>query len=72
MKCTQRCNSLVGGTVIDEAIIFLLEQACDWQWDSYLSAQLPPEYLEEINGLAIGGREGILFHSIYYLEPTVC
>jgi len=48
-------KNIIGTTWSDEALELIIGPALDWQWDTYLSAELPQEYKEEIAGIAAGG-----------------
>ena len=41
--------------LLQPALQKVVEEFMDWQWDSYLSQELPEEYLDELKGLTEGG-----------------
>eukprot|EP01114_Cavostelium_apophysatum_P014540 TRINITY_DN379_c0_g1_i1.p1 TRINITY_DN379_c0_g1~~TRINITY_DN379_c0_g1_i1.p1 ORF type:complete len:548 (+),score=118.60 TRINITY_DN379_c0_g1_i1:165-1808(+) len=52
---------IIGDTWEDELIIDAIQPALDWQWDNWLSAEVPTEFLEEIAGIGVGGHQvGVL------------
>ena len=48
-------SALLGNSTLDKGLEAVLGRALDWQWDSYLSKQVPPDFMEEIEGIAQGG-----------------
>jgi hypothetical protein len=40
---------------LEPTFIALTEWFLDWQWDDYLSKQVPQEYVDEFAGLRAGG-----------------
>lgn len=42
----------------------LLGLFLDWQWDDYLSKQVPQDYMDEISGLTAGGRAAGIKHDL--------
>ena len=45
-------------SVLDtEMEIKVIEVFLDWQYESYVRKQLPPEFLQELKGLAKAGKE---------------
>jgi len=41
----------------DEPIEKAIEDALDWQWNDYLSVELPEQYKQELQGITDGGRD---------------
>lgn len=48
---------LLGDEWWEPPVARLMNLFLDWQWDNYLSKQVPAEYLDEIKGLTEGGRK---------------
>jgi len=48
---------MIGSSFEDEVIEEVLGPVLDWQWNTYLSQELPVEYLEEIAGMNVGGHD---------------
>eukprot|EP00050_Salpingoeca_kvevrii_P017702 m.67473 g.67473 ORF g.67473 m.67473 type:complete len:503 (-) comp7682_c0_seq2:947-2455(-) len=48
-------KSLIGSEWYEPEVAALVGAALDWQWRDFLSAQVPSEYLEELQGLQAGG-----------------
>jgi len=46
---------------------FVLEEFLDWQWDSYLSKQVPKEYFEELKGV----KDGAEARGFYNIEKYI-
>lgn len=43
-------STVLKGQGVEHAVeLALLEEFCDWQWNEYLSVQVPQEYLDEVN-----------------------
>jgi hypothetical protein len=53
-------SSVLGTTWEDRLLRVALEAVLDWQWNDYLSKQVPRDYLDELYGSGIGGFDGIL------------
>ena len=49
------CKSLLGDEWWEPAVVELVNQFLDWQWNDYLSVQVPDEYMEELRGMTDGG-----------------
>lgn len=50
--------SLLGGSgIVDQAIMLALGEALDWQWNDYLSKELPQDFKLEIQGISDGAAE---------------
>jgi hypothetical protein len=47
---------LLGDEWYEPLVARLCNEFLDWQWDNYLSVQVPDEYFEELRGLTAGGR----------------
>eukprot|EP00595_Chromulina_sp_UTEXLB2642_P002039 CAMPEP_0196764074 /NCGR_PEP_ID=MMETSP1095-20130614/5326_1 /TAXON_ID=96789 ORGANISM="Chromulina nebulosa, Strain UTEXLB2642" /NCGR_SAMPLE_ID=MMETSP1095 /ASSEMBLY_ACC=CAM_ASM_000446 /LENGTH=395 /DNA_ID=CAMNT_0042118681 /DNA_START=377 /DNA_END=1564 /DNA_ORIENTATION=- len=47
--------SLLGNDWYEPILQEIINKFLDYQWDNYLSVQVPDEYIEEINGLTAGG-----------------
>lgn len=48
--------SLIGTSGLDHILITVLALALDWQWDDYLSTQLPQCYIDELQGIHDGAK----------------
>lgn len=48
-------KALLGDEWWEPAAAALVGKVLDWQWDDYLSKQVPEEYIEELKGLTAGG-----------------
>lgn len=49
-------HSLLGDfPKLEDSLTELIELFLDWQWSSYLSVDVPQEYMDELNGLGDGG-----------------
>lgn len=48
-------RSLFGDIPIEPVLQKVTEAFLDWQWDDYLSKQVPQEYMDELDGLKAGG-----------------
>eukprot|EP00118_Oscarella_pearsei_P024914 m.307108 g.307108 ORF g.307108 m.307108 type:complete len:499 (+) comp41908_c0_seq1:30-1526(+) len=48
-------KSQLGSHWYDDALIDAISIALDWQWDNYLSIQVPEEFKEELDGVRDGG-----------------
>ena len=49
--------SLFGDIKIEPLLQSLTENFLDWQWDSYLSKQVPQEYMDELSGIEDGAND---------------
>mmetsp|Transcript_16337 Transcript_16337/g.27334 ORF Transcript_16337/g.27334 Transcript_16337/m.27334 type:complete len:509 (-) Transcript_16337:406-1932(-) len=47
---------LLGDDWYEPLLAQLFNEFLDWQWDNYLSVQVPEEYFEELRGLTAGGH----------------
>jgi hypothetical protein len=47
---------LLGDDWYEPALALLTSRFLDWQWDNYMSVQVPNEFMEEIRGMTAGGR----------------
>jgi hypothetical protein len=57
--------ALFGDNWYEPVAAELLGLFLDWQWDDYLSKQVPQDYMDEISGLTAGGRAaGELKHDL--------
>lgn len=52
---------------LEPTFIELTEWFMDWQWDDYLSVQVPQEYFDELDGVKAGG----LTHDIADLDKIL-
>lgn len=57
-------KALLGDEWWEPAAAALVGKVLDWQWDDYLSKQLPQEYLDELKGLTAGGLSIGLKHDV--------
>eukprot|EP00051_Salpingoeca_urceolata_P032044 m.14029 g.14029 ORF g.14029 m.14029 type:complete len:505 (+) comp4721_c0_seq1:1601-3115(+) len=48
--------SLLGTGVVADAIKLALGEALDWQWNDYLSQELPADFVQEIEGISAGAE----------------
>lgn len=48
--------ALLGDEWWEPAVAEIISRFLDWQWNSYLSVELPEEYKEELRGLSAGGK----------------
>jgi hypothetical protein len=53
---------VLGTTWEDRLLRVALEVVLDWQWNDYLSKQVPQDYLDELYGSGVGGFDGISKH----------
>jgi len=58
--------------VLDYILRAIVENVIDWQWSSFLSKQVPPQYMEELRGIHDGGKAaGINFYNVDVLVSRV-
>jgi len=50
-------HSMIGNSTLDKLAVDVFEDFVDWQWNDYLSVQVPQEFKEELKGIQAGGLD---------------
>jgi hypothetical protein len=59
-------SSIFGTTLEERLLRVAVEALLDWQWNDFLSKQVPRAYLDELYGAGVGGFDGKTQHDIIY------